>query len=109
MGDFQLERKTKLSTYKKAELTTEQGKWKNFLYDHILPINQNEKNIITEIRSEFWSFFKLNNIKLHQYFHHLNSSQALCFNLFFKNVLLGDIFRHDIARLQGLFIVVLSI
>jgi len=83
MGNFQLERKTKLSTYKKAELTTEQGKWKNFLYDHILPINQNEKNIIAEIRSEFWSFFKLNNIKLHQYFHHLNSSQALCFNLFF--------------------------
>lgn len=83
MENFQLVRKTKLSTYKKAELTTEQGVWRKYLYDHILPINQKEKNIIANIRSEFWSFHKDRNIKLHQYFHHLNSSQALCFNLFF--------------------------
>lgn len=83
MNDFQSERKNKLSNYKLENLTTEKGEWRTFLYDHILPIDQQEKNIIAIIRKEFWSYREKNQIKLHQYFHHLNSSQALCFNLFF--------------------------
>jgi hypothetical protein len=83
MINFQNDRRIKLSNYKLANITSEKGEWRNLLYDHILPIDQREKNIISAIREDFWSYYKIVNIKLHQYFHHLNSSQALCFNLFF--------------------------
>lgn len=83
MMNFQNDRKAKLSNYKLNNITSEKGEWRALLYDHILPIDQIEKNIISPIRKDFWSYYKSANIKLHQYFHHLNSSQALCFNLFF--------------------------
>ena len=83
MANFQDDRKTKLSTYKTTNLTTEQGHWRDLPYDHILPVGQQEKNIISAIRDDFWTYYKGTDIKLHQYFHHLNSSQALCFNFFF--------------------------
>lgn len=83
MTNFQGDRKAKLSTYKKAYLTTEQGHWCDLPYDHILPLEQKEKNIIEAFRDDFWAYHKGTDIKLHQDFHHLNSSQALCFNLFF--------------------------
>jgi hypothetical protein len=44
-------------------------------------------NILASIRDEFWCWFKGRGIKLHSDFHHLNSSQALCFNLFFPLLL----------------------
>jgi len=83
MTTFQDDRKIKLSKYKATDLTTEQGHWRNLPYDHILPDGQREKNIIAAFRDDFWTYYKGTDIKLHQYFHHLNSSQALCFNLFF--------------------------
>ncbi|MBS4042118.1 MAG: hypothetical protein KGZ81_16135 [Flavobacteriales bacterium] len=83
MMNFQDDRKEKLSTYKKSNLTIEQGLWRDLPYDHILPLDQKEKNIIEGFRDDFWTYYKTTDIKLHQYFHHLNSSQALCFNLFF--------------------------
>ncbi|MBM4167328.1 MAG: hypothetical protein FJ218_10485 [Ignavibacteria bacterium] len=83
MTNYQDDRKVKLSAYKKANLTVKQGLWRDLPYDHILPIEQKEKNIIEAFRDDFWTYYKGTDIKLHQYFHHLNSSQALCFNLFF--------------------------
>ncbi len=83
MTNFQYDRKVKLSTFKTANLTAEQGLWRDLHYDHILPVDQREKNIIFAFREDFWTYYKGTSIKLHQYFHHLNSSQALCFNLFF--------------------------
>lgn len=83
MKNFQDDRKAKLSTYKTANLTAEQGLWRDLPYDHILPFDQREKNIISTFRDDFWTYYKGTDIKLHHYFHHLNSSQALCFNLFF--------------------------
>lgn len=80
---YQKIRKAKLSNYKNLNITIEKGQWGAFLYDHILPINEIEKNIISSIREDFWNYYKTTNIRLNQYFHHLNSSQALCFNLFF--------------------------
>ncbi len=54
-------------------------------YAHILPKEQFQLNILPGIRDRFWRWFKSANppITQHQYFHHLNSSQALAFNLFF--------------------------
>lgn len=83
MTKYQKDRKAKLSKYKKANLTVEKGYWRNLPYDHILPKEQYEKNIIEVFRDDFWTYYKETNIKLHPYFHHLNSSQALCFNFFF--------------------------
>jgi hypothetical protein len=83
MRKFQDYRKEKLSIYKKENLSVGQGLWHDLPYDHILPVDQKEKNIIKIIRDDFWTYYKGTKIKLHQNFHHLNSSQALCFNLFF--------------------------
>ncbi len=51
---------------------------------HILPRDLYLLNILEPIRAEFTLYLaRHKHIKLHKYFHHLNSSQALAFNLFF--------------------------
>jgi len=49
---------------------------------HILPIASHRLNVIEAYRAQFFSS-AYSNIKLHKFFHHLNSSQALCINLFY--------------------------
>lgn len=49
---------------------------------HILPINDRDQNILKKYRDHFFSS-DYAQIKFHQFFHHLNSSQALCINLFY--------------------------
>lgn len=49
---------------------------------HILPKDRERLNILECCRDSFFSS-SLSNIPLHMYFHHLNSSQALCINLFY--------------------------
>jgi hypothetical protein len=57
-------------------------------YRHILPKDQFRLNILPAIRERFWEWFGSANpsIARHKFFHHLNSSQALAFNLFFPFV-----------------------
>lgn len=50
---------------------------------HILPCDDQELNILAPYRDTFLKSPHRSSIKLHKYFHHLNSSQALCINLFF--------------------------
>ena len=57
-------------------------KGKIIYYDHILPKNKKNQNIINEIRNSFWSS-NYSKINFHRYFHHLNSSQGLCINFFY--------------------------
>src|SRR4051812_23245398 len=59
-------------------------------YDHILPDGNLDKNILSAFRQRFWAQLEdwaeqepQHVIKLHRCFPHLNSSQALCFNLFY--------------------------
>jgi hypothetical protein len=61
------------------------GKWQNKGIDrpHILYNDCYRKNLIGKYGEDFWKDEKLSKIKLHQYFHHLNSSQAMCINFFF--------------------------
>lgn len=49
---------------------------------HILPHKHLKLNILEEFRDRFFDS-EYARIKLHKYFHHLNSSQALCINLFY--------------------------
>ena len=51
---------------------------------HILPLRLRQLNILEPFRAEFWAYLRDHpEVRLHKYFHHLNSSQALAFNLFF--------------------------
>lgn len=75
-----------LAEYKRNVLEIEKtGKWiKNKKkYPHILPEEQQDKNLIhSKYYHELQKLTKDPLIKLHNSFHHLNSSQTLCFNLF---------------------------
>jgi hypothetical protein len=52
-------------------------------YAHILPVEFPELNVLETVRSSFWPYARAERITLHHDFHHLNSSQAFAFNLFF--------------------------
>lgn len=54
----------------------------DILKAHILPIRHREKNLLEKYRNHFFSS-DYSQINYHQFFHHLNSSQALCINLFY--------------------------
>ena len=75
-----------LCSYKNDILKiTEIGTYHNKTYLHILPKNMSEKNLLEtkyfeDLKKEFHVL--QNEKKIHRYFHHLNSSQALALNFF---------------------------
>lgn len=78
--------KTHLAAYKQATLgVSEDGLWARNRrpYPHILPKDRKELNILEPFREAFWKYATESRISLHTDFHHLNSSQALAFNLFY--------------------------
>jgi len=86
--------KKHLAQYKIDDL----GIWEDGLYKknkkpypHILPEDDYKLNILETIREQFWDYFESDESGLsqrrHVDFHHLNSSQAMCFNLFFPFVM----------------------
>lgn len=75
-----------LADYKSRVLRVqEHGYWGNppRPYPHILPAERRELNIVAAFREAFWRAQRQHGWKLHKYFHHLSSSQALAFNVFF--------------------------
>jgi hypothetical protein len=83
---YSREMKRHLGDYKEKNMPgLPNGTWRSIEYPHILPPTEYKQNILPAFRDEFWSWFDKQQpkIKLHQDFHHLNSSQAMCFNLFF--------------------------
>jgi hypothetical protein len=82
---YQDDLKRHLTEYKKVHLgIVEPGvfrhRGRDLLYGHILPVQSTSLNLFEEARG-FRQVYP--DIKLHRYFHHLNSSQAFAFNLFF--------------------------
>jgi Restriction Endonuclease associating with ARP len=73
-----------LAEYKKRRLgVAEDGSWRGRKYGHILPRRDHLPNLIDA--GYFADLKKIvvdSSSKLHQGFHHLNSSQALAFNFF---------------------------
>ncbi len=62
--------------------TDKEGNKKVTYHDHILEKSKARKNVIETYRDDFYkSGFDVD--KLHSYFHHLNSSQAMCINFFY--------------------------
>ncbi len=95
-----------LGEYKRNSLgISENGiyrhKGKDIFKEHILPKEQSSYNIISQYRDEFFKSIH-SDIDFHKYFHHLNSSQALCINLFFPVIIENklDIVR-DLLGLQN--------
>lgn len=83
MKNYSQDRKRHLAGYKEEkEISLLNGTWRGIPYPHILPKEEYKRNILEVIRDDFWNY-QTNEIELHKDFHHLNSSQALCFNLFF--------------------------
>lgn len=82
---YDSKRKDKLTQYKKLHITEDSGTYlrNRKSYAHILPNNEYKLNILKDIADPFWDYLDAVSIKKHRDFHHLNSSQALCFNLFF--------------------------
>ena len=74
-----------LGKYAKRRLGVfEKGTWKGRQYAHILPPRLRSLNFLESFRAELQDHLQSHpKIKLHQYFHHLNSSQAFALNLFY--------------------------
>lgn len=75
-----------LATYKRRVLGVEaDGVWSRngCAYPHILPAHLRHLNLLDLVRNDVLALAERTGIRLHADFHHLNSSQALAFNLFF--------------------------
>jgi hypothetical protein len=85
MKDYQAAITAHLSRYAKRRLGVfETGTYKGRHYAHILPPHLRFLNLLEPVRAELQDYLHANPaITLHQYFHHLNSSQAFAFNLFY--------------------------
>ncbi|MGK7376364.1 PGN_0703 family putative restriction endonuclease [Planococcus sp. 1R117A] len=78
--------KAHLADYKVRKLAiTGHETWRNGKkkYYHILPASQRDLNFLSNYRADIQKYINDKRVKLHQYFHHLNSSQAVCFNFFY--------------------------
>ena len=60
----------------------EHGHYSGKERSHILPLIHERLNLLPHYRDHFYGSH-YSKIKFHRYFHHLNSSQALCINLFY--------------------------
>ncbi len=88
MTVFSDQMKAHLARYKREHLVVlEDGLWRSNqkAYPHILPESAHRLNILESIRDDFWEYFNHHSatLPLHTDFHHLNSSQAFAFNLFY--------------------------
>jgi hypothetical protein len=87
INNFREEIKQHLTHYKKDVLNINEmgingNKEFKRPYEHILPERLSRLNIMKQYRDDFFSS-KYAEIETHDCFHHLNSSQALCINLFY--------------------------
>ncbi len=85
---YQQQLKTHLAEYKRSHLgINEPGIFRyrgnDLQRDHILPLAEERRNLLDEAELYARAFLAENRLKRHRYFHHLNSSQAFAFNLFF--------------------------
>jgi hypothetical protein len=106
MKRYQAALRGQLARYAKRRLdVTEAGVYKRHAYPHILPYRLRFLNLLELIRAEVQDYLRAHPVRLHRYFHHLNSSQALALNLFYPYFAAGAgaatalaCFIHERAR-----------
>lgn len=103
MKKYQATLLSHLANYAKTRLGVfEEGTFKEKKYPHILPSRLRFLNFLEPVRSELQTYLKQNpQIKLHQFFHHLNSSQAFAFNYFFPFFAAGGKSAKALSTLLG--------
>lgn len=84
---FILKKLNQLSGFAKDKLEITQSgiykyKGKEYKKDYILPVERKELNLIAPFNTKSCLADLQKNYKLHNYYHHLNSSQILAFNYF---------------------------
>ncbi len=73
-----------LKKYKKDNfLDIPHGTYRGKIHEHIFPKKFQKNNLIETYRDEIQKSSLYDVSKLHIYFNHLNSSQAMCFNFFY--------------------------
>lgn len=106
MGEYATELREHLAEYKRTRLgVSEDGVWGTGpSYPHILPKTLERLNILETCRAEFWRALPTwdPTVKLHRDFHHLNSSQAMTFNLLFPLIESRTRGRRILAEVLGL-------
>jgi len=104
MADFQSRTKLRLAQYKREVLNVhEDGIWLRTVNHTAHFANRKAPvDILSAFRDQFWTWFPQQNIRLHSDFHHLNSSQALCFNLFFPLLMSDGEGLPSIVKILGL-------
>jgi len=106
MKSYQMALRKHLADYKANRLgVREAGIYRKTgrAYQHLLPSTLRYLNLLESIRSEFREYLRDNpTVRLHPDFHHLNSSQALAFNLFYPYLRTGGEAARLIAQVLGL-------
>ncbi|HEX3036589.1 MAG TPA: hypothetical protein VHT73_15940 [Thermodesulfobacteriota bacterium] len=96
-----------LASYKKNVLKIETPglfnyRGKEVEVQHILPIGDKWSNILESTRTQVKAYVETTpHVTLHRYFHHLNSSQALAFNLFYPYFDNGSVCSEVLLRALG--------
>jgi hypothetical protein len=103
---YQDELKRHLADYKRRHLgISEPGvfryRGREVRHDHILPLAKEYRNLLQEAEPEARAFLAKHRHKRHRYFHHLNSSQAFAFNLFFPYFTDGPAAASALLRALG--------
>jgi Restriction Endonuclease associating with ARP len=103
---YQDDLKSHLAEYKRLHLgIIEPGvfryRGRNLLYHHILPLAKASANLLSEAQSTASAFLAVDPRKRHRYFHHLNSSQAFAFSLFFPYFSGGPVAASVLLRALG--------
>jgi hypothetical protein len=85
---YQDDLKTHLADYKRRNLGISapgvfRYRGREVQHHHILPLANSSANLLEEAEPAASAFLTAHPQKRHRYFHHLNSSQAFAFNLFF--------------------------
>jgi len=85
MKRYQTTLQQHLGNYARRRLGVfEKGTYGGRLYSHVFPSRLRYLNILESIRAELQDYLRAHpSIRLHRYFHHLNSSQAFALNLFY--------------------------
>src|SRR5690349_20074073 len=95
MTTYQSRLRAHLGWYGKSRLgVLEAGVYRGRHYAHILPYHSRFLNFPEAVRGELIKYLrKHESIRLHQYFHHLTSSQAFALNLYFPFLVGGKTSR----------------
>jgi hypothetical protein len=84
---FQKQVTSKLAEYKQKLDIIENGFYRGKKHCHIFPKEMLYSNLFEIYREEINEYINHNGHKLHIYFNHLNSSQALAFNFFYPFII----------------------